>query len=146
MMKTTHFCPKCGFQLGSNDPVVKGAVGKIEDRLDTLLVDWTKTLLITISDPLVLSQKEFLLPEQQKTVDSFIAEKALPEKVDNFFTNAISALLQGFDAVTINGAELVDKLSALGPCDTDTFKEKIDDIVTSLSRGKDKSKLRIIVR
>jgi len=146
MMKTSYFCPKCGFQLGGNDPIVKGAVENIEDRLDALLDEWINTLLNTISDPLVFSQKEYLSPEQQKAIDSFIAAKTLPEKVDNFFINAITMLLQGFDAVTVNGADLIDRLSALGPCDADSFKAKIDEIVASLSKGKDKSKLRIIVR
>ena len=146
MLKTSHFCPKCVFQLGSNDPIVKGAVEKIEYRLDALLDEWTKTLLNTISDPLVLSQKEFLTGEQKSYIDKFLASESLPDKVDGFFVNTIATLLQGFDTVTVNGTELIDKLSAFGPCDADTFKAKIDDVVRSLSKGKDKSKLRIIIR
>lgn len=146
MLKTSHFCPKCLYQLGSNDPLVKGAVEKIEDRLDALAEEWTKTLLNTISDPLVLTQKPYLLAEQQKTIDAFLAAKTLPEKVDSFFVNAVVALLQGFDAVTVSGAELVDKLSALGPVDADTFKSKIEEVIAGYAKGKDKSKLRIIIR
>lgn len=55
MLKNSYFCPKCGFQLGNTDPLVKGAVEKIEDRLDALMEEWTKTLLNTISDSLVLT-------------------------------------------------------------------------------------------
>jgi hypothetical protein len=146
MLKTSHFCPKCGFQLGGADPLVKGAVEKIEDRLDALSGEWTKTLLNTLSDPLVLTQKGFLASDKQKAIDDFLAAKALPEKVDSFFVNAVKELLTGFDAVTVSGTELIDKLSALGPCDTDTFKAKIDEVVTALSKGKDKAKLRIIIR
>ena len=146
MLKTSHLCPKCHFQLGGNDPLAKGAVEAIEDRLDALTNEWTRTLLNTISDPLVLTQKSFLAAEQQERIDAFLAVKALPEKVDNFFVTAISTLLQGFDAVTLQGADLIDRLTALGPCDAETFRAEIDKVIATLAKGKDKSRLRIIVR
>jgi hypothetical protein len=46
----------------------------------------------------------------------------------------------------VDGVELLDKLAALGACDTDTFRQEIDTIITDLSKNKDKSKLRIIIR
>ena len=147
MLKTSHFCPKCGYQLGGNDPLVKGAVEKIEERLDALTEEWTKTLYNTVTDPLgVLPQKEYLSLEKQGVVDTFVAEKALPYKVDSFFSNTISELLQGFDVMIVDGSDLVDKLSELGPCDVETLETKIHGVITSLSKGKDKTKLRIIIR
>ena len=134
------------FQLGGTDPLVKGKVDEIEERIDKLTAEWTETLLNTISDPLVLDQKKFLSAEQQTAIDKFVTDKALSEKVDQFFINAIKDLLKGFEAVTVDGVELLDKLAALGACDTDTFKQKIDAIIADLSKGKDKSKLRIIIR
>ena len=49
-----------------------------------LLKEWTKTLHNTISDPLVLTQKQYLNPEQQKTIDDFLEKEELPEKIDSF--------------------------------------------------------------
>ncbi|MDR3296028.1 MAG: DUF6079 family protein [Clostridiales Family XIII bacterium] len=57
MLKTEHFCEKCLFQLGGTDPLVKGKVDEIEERIDKLTAEWTDTLLNTISDPFVLGQK-----------------------------------------------------------------------------------------
>ncbi|GHV29554.1 hypothetical protein FACS1894167_09040 [Synergistales bacterium] len=146
MLKTSHFCPKCGFQLGGSEPLVKGAMDTMEDRLDALCAEWTATLLNTISDPLVLAQKSFLSSEQQTAIDTLINNAALPEKVDTFFVNTVKDLLKGFDSVTVSGTELIDKLAALGACDVDTFRAKIEEVVAGLSKDKDKSKLRIIVR
>jgi hypothetical protein len=70
----------------------------------------------------------------------------LPAKLDQFFINAVKDLLKGFEAVTVDGAELIDKLAALGACDPNTFRQKIDAIIADISKGKDKSKLRIIIR
>ena len=146
MLKTTPFCPKCLFQLGGTDPIVKDAVDKIEYRLDSLMQEWTNTLLNTISDPLVLTQKAFLKYEQQKAIDDFLSARTMPEIVDTFFVGSLIALLEGFDVITIGGEELLDRLSSLGPCDIDTFTSKVEELVTSHAKGKDKSKLRIIVR
>ena len=50
----------------------------LEIRIDDLLAEWTKTLLDTISDPIVASQKKFLSAEQQKSIAKFIASGSLP--------------------------------------------------------------------
>jgi cell division protein ZapA (FtsZ GTPase activity inhibitor) len=145
-LKTKHYCEKCMFQLCGGNPLVKGKVDEIEDRIDKLTSEWTNTLLNTISDPLVLNQKEFLSAEQRTAIDKFVKDKKLPDKVDQFFVNAIKDLLKGFDTVTVDGAELIYKLAALGACDTDTFRQKIDAIIADIAKGKDKSQLRIIIR
>lgn len=146
MLKTTHFCTKCNFLMSETDLPVKGKLDEIEERMDNLLAEWTKTLLNTISDPLVLEQKKFLTSEQQSALNVFLKAKALPEKIDTFFMGAIEALLQGFEPVTISINDLIDKLDAIGPCDVDTFKARVTALVDSYVRGKDKEKLRIIVK
>jgi hypothetical protein len=73
-------------------------------------------------------------------------ETLIDKGLKKWFRNAIKDLPKGFDAVTVDGAELIDKLAALGACDTDTFKTKIGAIIADISKGKDKSKLRIIIR
>jgi hypothetical protein len=146
IMKTKYICPKCQFKLGGNEPLVKGATQEIEDRIETLIAQWTTTLYNTIQDPLVLGQKQYLKADQQAVIDAFIDTKSLPERIDMFFITAVKALLEGFDAVTMDGAVFVDKLIALGACEPDTLKTKFIEIIDGLSKGKDKSKLRIIIK
>jgi len=146
MLKTNHFCTKCHFFMGDGDLPIKGKLDEIEERMDDLLTEWTKTLLNTLSDPLVLDQKKYLTADQQSALDTFLKVKTLPEKVDNFFIGAIEALLQGFEPVTINANDLIDKLDAIGPCDVETFKGRVTTLVDGYTKGKDKEKLRIVVK
>ena len=146
MLKTSHICPKCGLQTGENGLAVAGQLDSIEDRIDTLLVEWTKTLLNTISDPLVIVQKDYLSPEQKKMIEEFLETKELPATIDNFFIGSINALLQGFEPVIINTEELMHKIDEIGPCDVDKFKNKLMDIISGYTKGKDKEKLRIVVK
>jgi len=146
MLKTAHICPKCGLRTGEDGLVVAGHLGSIEDRIDTLLVEWTKTLLNTISDPLVIVQKDYLSQEQKKTIEEFLKTKEMPATIDNFFIGSIKALLQGFEPVIINTEELMHKIDEIGPCDVDKFKNKLMDIISDYTKGKDKEKLRIVVK
>ncbi|WP_010252922.1 DUF6079 family protein [Treponema primitia] len=146
MLKTSHFCTKCNFMLGAQDLPIHGKLEELSDRIDTLLAEWNTTLLNTVSDPLVLEQKQYLSADQQKCIDDYIAAKKLPQTIDQFFVNAIIALLHGFEPVTIPAMDLIDKLDALGPCEVEKFKVEITGIINSYTEGKDKSKLRIVIK
>ncbi len=96
-LKTTHICPHCRCHLDDKAKNIYGQLDNIETRIDSLLDEWTQTLLNTISDPIVSSQKTFLSEDQQKAIDTFIKSRSLPKRVDDFFVKAINALLKGFE-------------------------------------------------
>ena len=144
-LKKTHIC-KCGFTLDEHSKNVFGQIDNIENRIEVTLEEWAKTLLDTISDPLVASSMEYLSVEQKKVAEEFIASKAFPVRVDDFFVKAISQLLQGFDPVVIDADDLVKKLEAMPPMDEKGFVKKLTDMLSEYTKGKDTSKLRITVK
>lgn len=127
-------------------PNVAGQLDNLDIRIDDLVTEWTQTLLNTISDPIVASQKEYLSAEQQKAIDDFIASGTLPKRVDDFFIKAIQALLKGFEPVVVDAKDLMDKLTKLPPMDESTFKQKLNELIAGYTKGKDEGKLRIIVK
>ncbi|OHW63402.1 hypothetical protein EUAN_02660 [Andreesenia angusta] len=145
-LKSTHVCPHCKFMLGEKSKAVSGQLDNIESNIDALLGEWTNTLLNTISDPLVLENKEYLDEAQQKVIEKFLEDKQLPNTVDSFFINSIVALLEGFDPVEIDTDDLMHKIDEIGPCDVDTFNKKLIDIISEYTAGKDKERLRIVVK
>lgn len=145
-LKTTHICSHCHYNLGDQVPNVAGQLDNLDIRIDDLVTEWTQTLLNTISDPIVASQKEYLSAEQQKAIDDFIASGTLPKRVDDFFIKAIQALLKGFEPVVVDAKDLMDKLTKLPPMDESTFKQKLNELIAGYTKGKDEGKLRIIVK
>lgn len=145
-LKTSHICPHCHYNIGDRVPNVAGRLDNLGTRIDDLLEEWTQTLLNTISDPIVSSQKGYLSVEQQKAVDDFVSSGTLPKRVDDFFVKAIKALLQGFEPVVINTADLTEKLEQLPPMDEASFTQKLNEIVAAYTQGKDTSKIRIVVK
>ena len=103
-------------------------------------------LILTISDPIVASQKKFLSAEQQQAIDDFISSGTLPKRVDDFFVKAINALLKGFEPVVIDTDDLMAKLEQLPPMDEASFKAKVNELISAYTKGKDAGKLRIVVK
>lgn len=123
-----------------------GQLDNIEIRIDDMVAEWTKMLLDTISDPIVLDQKKFLKTQEAQAIDDFVASGSLPNKVDDFFVKSINALLKGFEPVVIDTDDFIKKLEEMPPMDEASFKAKINDIIAEYTKGKDTSKLRIVVK
>lgn len=145
-LKSSHICPHCRYHLDDKVKTVFGQLDNLEIRIDDLMTEWTKTLLDTISDPIVASQKSFLSSDQQSAIDDFINTGALPKRVDDFFVKAINALLKGFEPVVINTDDFMAKLEQMPPMDEASFKAKITELIGAYTKGKDASKLRIVVK
>lgn len=145
-LKQSAICPHCHFNLGDKDKNVYGQLDNIENRIEALVVDWTKMLLDTISDPIVLSQKEYLNAKQVKVIDDFINNQKLPERVDDFFVSSIQALLKNYEPVIIEVEDLVQKLEQFPPMDEAGFKQRLNELISTYTSGKNASTLRIVVK
>lgn len=145
-LKTSPICPHCRYSLEDKAKNVMGQLDSLEIRIDNMVAEWTKMLLDTISDPIVLDQKKFLKAQEAQAIDEFVASGSLPKKVDDFFVKSINALLKGFEPVVIDTDDLIKKLEEMPPMDEASFKAKINEIVSAYTKGKDTSKLRIVVK
>ncbi len=145
-LKTNPICPHCRFSLEDKAKPVFGQLDNLEMRIDALVAEWTKQLIDTITDPLVLSQKKYLSAQQTKVIDEFVATGTLPQRVDDFFVKSIQALLKNYEPVVIYVEELVHKLDELPPMDETSFKNKVNDIISEYTKGKDAATLRIVVK
>lgn len=145
-LKTSPICPHCRFSLEDKAKNVMGQLDSLEIRMDDMVAEWTKMLLDTISDPIVLDQKKFLKAQEAQAIDEFVASGSLPKKVDDFFVKSINALLKGFEPVVIDTDDLIKKLEEMPPMDEDSFKAKINEIVSVYTKGKDTGKLRIVIK
>ncbi len=145
-LKQSHICPHCHLKPSDNEIPVRGRLDMIEDKLDKLAAEWTATLLASVEDPLVIKDIEYLKSEQRKTVKSFIEGRRLPEVVDNHFVDAINTLLKGLDKVEVDIGELNEIVSSWGPCTTDDLKAKFEALIAEWSKGRDKNRLRIIIK
>jgi len=145
-LNSVTVCSSCKFVPGSAEPIVKGQLDSIEERMEGMLAEWTKSLHDTVSDPTLSDQMQYLTAEQQSRLKAFIDTAELPEPVDVYFIEAVKKYITGFDVVTIDSAKLLETLIKRGPCNEDDFRKAFNDLLSQAIRGKDKSKLRIVVK
>ena len=131
-LKTSPICPHCRYSLEDKAKNVMGQLDSLEIRIDDMVAEWTKMLLDTISDPIVLDQKKFLKAQEAQAIDEFVASGSLPKKVDDFFVKSINALLKGFEPVVIDTDDLIKKLEEMPPM------EAIEYIIDIISPIKEK--------
>lgn len=149
-LDASPICPHCQFrpvEEPGGSPAASARLAGLDQRLDDLVRDWTATLLGNLEDPTVADNIELLTDVAGKTaVKSFLAARALPEPVDNAFVKAVNDVLGGLEKVLVAPADLRKRLVDGGsPCTVDELEQRFQAFVSTLTRGKDRTKIRIVV-
>ena len=84
-------CPHCGYKPGEEPSATRaGAVlDGLDDELDELAANWTRTLLTNLEDSATSGNLDLLRPEPKKLVNRFIQEGALPDLLGQDFIHAL---------------------------------------------------------
>ena len=143
-------CPHTGYRPMENPQGAQSAsdvlVG-LDDRLDTLVTDWTTTLLSNLDDPTVAGNIELISdPDGKSEVAAFMKSRELPEPISDAFIQALRDALTGLEKVAVAQGSLRDALMSGGlPCTVDELKSRFDAYVAGLTKGKNASKVRVVV-
>ncbi|MDZ7954081.1 DUF6079 family protein [Nostoc sp. DedQUE09] len=147
-LQATAICPHCQFKPATeaiNIPA-SSELGEIETELDQILANWTQTLLANLEDPTTRENLNLLKTDQRQLVDGFLASRILPNPLTNEFIHAVKEVLSGLAKVVVKTQDLQKVLLAGGsPCTVQEMKKRFDDYLGDLARGKDLSKVRIVV-
>jgi predicted ATPase len=147
-LQATAICPHCQFKPATEAIEIPASskLAEIEAELDQILANWTQTLLANLEDPTTRENLNLLKTEQRQLVDGFLASRILPNPLTNEFIHAIKEVLSGLAKVVVNTQDLQKVLLAGGsPCTVQEMKKRFDDYLGDLARGKDLSKVRIVV-
>lgn len=145
-MQKRPICSHCKFKPAESNVVVSGKLEMLSDDLEQLFSGWENTLVSVLADPLIMENKDLLKKGQQKIIDEFISNKEFPEIIDSFFVNTFNTLFLELDKVNIQVEDIVDEMMKLGPCTVEDLKLKMTKFIDSKVKGKDLSKLRIILQ
>ena len=143
-------CPHCGFRPA--EEATGSATGKriltdLDETLDGIVRGWTDTLRTNLEDPTVSGNTELVSDAAGKReLKGFMKSKQLPDSVSPAFVKALQEVLSGLQKVAVSGADLQVALSEGGqPCTVNELHERFDRYLNNLTRGKDASKIRIVV-
>ena len=141
-------CPHCGYKPGEEPPATRaGAVlDGLDDELDELVADWTRTLLTNLEDPATRDNLDLLKPEPRKLVNGFIQKRALPDPLGRDFVHALREALSGLQKVSVKTEDLrAALLSGGSPATPAEMKKRFDEHLDELVKGKEPGKVRIVL-
>jgi hypothetical protein len=141
-------CPHCNFRLVTEqDGRAAGQILKgLEEELDRLHDSWTKTLIVNLDDPTTQKNLALLKPSVRKIVDAFLKSRVLPDEINHDFVTALTEALSGLTKVVVATDQLKAALLAGGsPATLPELKKRFDEYLVEISKGKDPSKVRVVL-
>ena len=141
-------CPHCGFRPANEvvDWPVGSVLGQVDERLDQMVEEWTKTLLNNLEDPITQANLELLGQAQRQPVSEFLAKRALPELLSQGFIQSLQDVLSGLDKVVLSIEAVKGALLEGGmPATQEEIKRRFEAYLKEQTKGRDLSKVRIVV-
>jgi hypothetical protein len=148
-LDATPICPHCSYRPSSSEstsPPASAVLDMLDNALDTLVADWTQTLLTNLEDPTTQGNLKLLKPASRMLVDTFLQDQALPRELTHDFVQAMQEVLSGLIPVTVKADHLRAALLAGGsPVTPAEMKKRFDGYLDELTRGKEPGKVRIVL-
>ncbi len=141
-------CPHCGFwpSMEASKYSADAKLQELKTNLDKIQQSWTQSLLNNLDDPSVQNNFSLLKAKQQKILKEFTDEKELPDEISSEFIQAIQEVLAGLSKISVKTDNLKAALFPDGsPATPAEFKERFDQFVKDLLKGKDAGKVRIVI-
>jgi hypothetical protein len=147
-LATTPVCPHCSYRPSIEPPAIPAPVvlDTLDHALDTLVADWTQTLLANLEDPTTQSNLDLLRPESRKMVDMFLKDRELPEDLTQEFIQALQEVLSALIKVEVTTKSLRAALLVGGsPVTPAEMKKRFEAYLDELTKGKEPGKVRIVL-
>ena len=147
-VEASPICPHCGFRpaLEPEEAPASRVLAQLDDNLDGLLADWTRTLLVNLDDPATRENVPLLQPDRAKRVTAFITEGELPTPLDPEFIGALREVLSGLVKVVVTADDLKAALLDGGsPASPAEMKTRFEGYLDGLTKGKEPAKVRVVL-
>ncbi|WP_416208833.1 DUF6079 family protein [Chloroflexus sp.] len=141
-------CPHCDFRPNTEMMVAPAAtlLDQLDTALDTLLEDWTSTLLANLEDPTTRSNFDLLTPEVRQQVETFLRERMLPDELSQDFIQALKEVLSGLTKVVVKTDDLRAALLKGGsPTTPAELKKRFEEYLAERIKGYEQGKVRIVL-
>jgi len=146
-LASSPVCPHCAFRPSVEAAKLGGTqmIEQMDKRLDAMLQEWTTTILGNLQDPMTRRNLELLKKEERNAIQRFIDSRELPSPLDNDFVHTLKEALSGLLKVSVNPRELQSVLQSGGAVAPQELKKRFEDYIDELVKGKDQSKVRLVV-
>ena len=149
-LEADPMCPHCSFRPAEEAGSIQSS-GKVLPELDEtlggLLQAWNQTLLANLDDPTVAGNIDLVTDAKGKReLKDFIKSKSLPEPLSPAFVKALQEVLSGLQKVVVTRDGLRAALTDGGlPCTVVDLRERFERHIAALTKGRDATKVRLVI-
>lgn len=147
-LDATPTCPHCGFKLSIETNTVASSqqINDMDAQLDEMAEDWTSIILSNLEDPITQDNMSLLKTDDRESLEAFIQSRELPMPLSNSFVHALKDALSGLIKVPVYVKDLQIALKVTdGPATPAEMKNRFDEYIDHLTKGRDPAKVRIVV-
>ena len=118
----------------------------LKASVDQIHKSWTKSLLNDLADPVIQSHFELLKTPQKKMLRDFMQAKELPDEISQEFLTALQSALSGLAKLSVRLDDLRKVLFPDGsPATPAEFKQRFGEYLDQILKGRDASKVRLVI-
>jgi hypothetical protein len=143
------FCPHCSFKPANEQGellAAGNALKQLDDELDRLVDGWTATLLENLEDPTIQANFELLAPAARSQVQTFVTGCQLPDPLLPEFVAAVQDALSALQKIPVTASDLKQALLDGGsPATPDDLLKRFEAFIAERCKGRDRSKIRVVV-
>lgn len=147
-LDSTPTCPHCGFKPSTETRTDTSPqhIDEMDAQLDEMAEDWTSIILSNLEDPITQDNLDLLKMDDRESLESLIQSRELPIPLSNSFVHALKDALSGLVKVPVHLKDLQTALKVTdGPATPAEMKNRFDEYIDKLTKGKDPAKVRIVV-
>jgi hypothetical protein len=147
-LEASPVCPHCDFKPSAEKPTATVAkmLVTLDNELDMLVENWTKTLLVNLEDPISISNFSLLKPRPRKLMEDFIKKRLLPDDLDQDFIHALHEVLTGLTKIPAKITDIRKTLLSDGsPTTPAEMRKRFEEYLDRLTKGKEPGKVRIML-
>jgi hypothetical protein len=148
-LQKAPICPHCQFR--PNNPQepqtdVGNMLVALDSELDRMVAEWTQTLLDNLEDPTTQAAIDLLKAKDRQQIETLLADRTLPEVVDNNLLHALREVLSGLIKVVMKLADLQVALQTGGmPATPSELHKRFEEYTDSLMPNQGQDKVRIVL-
>lgn len=142
-------CPNCGFRPSTEGDIgnsAKQQLKGLDENLDTILEALKGTLFSNLEDPLIKTNLELLKPEERVIIDQLLQSRELPDTIESSFVNAVQNAFSSLIRVPLHFSDFTSALKLNeGTTTVDELRQRFEDFLREITKGKDPNKVRIVM-
>ena len=147
-LDVTPTCLHCEFKPSTETGTVASIqqIDEMDAQLDEMEEDWTSIILSNLEDPTTQDNLDLLKMDDRESLEAFLQSCELPIPLSNSFVHALKDALSGLVKVPVHLKDLQIALKVTdGPATPAEMKNRFDEYIDKLTKGKDPVKVRIVV-